>query len=529
MARALAQSPPRPADPTPSDGRRLLVIVLALATVLAAALRLPFLATQSLWFDETYTVHVVQAGSLGQLWHRIGASESTPPLFYLLTWAWTKLVGSDGAAAVRTVSALAIVASVPVAYAAMWRLVGRRAALATAALVAVSPLLGWYALDARAYGLLVLTGLLSVWAFSAVLEAPSARRLLMWALAAAAVVWTHWFGGFLVLGEALALLWLRRDAWRGILLAGSAALLALVPLIGLLRDQTGDDRAAFITDTSVGDRLEQVARQFGAGINVPRTGLEAAALVVALGAVAAGTVLTTRRAVASTRDFPSEASCPGVAGGAQDRTLPRERPRSADLGPDGARALLALAAIGLLVPLALAATGVYDRFNVRNVLYLWPLFAALAAPALLRLRAAPLAVLLALGIASSGWTQTDWRYGNTDWRTVGERIDKSAERDEIIAVTELGAPVAALYLDRTPFATSVGARHAWLVVEPARTASHRDLRPAHPPVVAQLLAAFPRHDETRVHGFRVIELSAPRDVTLDPAQLPGATLFPPSG
>lgn len=475
--------------------RRFVVAALALATVLAAALRLPFLGTQSLWFDETYTVHVMQAGSLGQLWDRIGASESTPPLFYLLTWGWTKLAGSDDAAAVRTVSALAIVVSVSVAYAALWRLVGRRAALATAALVAVSPLLGWYALDARAYGLLVLTALLSVWAFSAALEAPSARRLALWALAAATVVWTHWFGGFLVLGEALVLLWLRRDAWRGTLLAGGAALLALVPLLGLLRDQTGDDRAAFITDTSVVERVEQLARQFGAGINVPRTWLEAVALVVALGALAVGTVLTAGRA---RRD-------------------------------DGARALLALAALGLLVPLALAATGLYDRFNVRNVLYLWPLFAALAAAALVHLRAVPLAVLLALGLATSLWTQTDWRYENTDWRTVGERIGPRAERDTIVAVTSLGQPVATLYFDRVPFSTPVGAHHVWLVVEPVRSAGHRDLRPADPPVIAQLLAAFPTRHETRVHGFRLIELSAPADVTLDPAQLPGATLLPPNG
>jgi mannosyltransferase len=472
--------------------RRLVVAALALATAVAAALRLPFLDTQSLWFDETYTVHVVQAGSLGELWHRIGASESTPPLFYLLTWAWTKLAGSDGAAAVRTVSALAIVASVPVAYAALWRLAGRRAALATAALVAVSPLLGWYALDARAYGLLVLTGLLSVWAFGAVLERTSAGRLALWALAAAAAIWTHWFGGFLVLGEALALLWLRPHAWRGTVLAGGAALLTLAPLVGLLRDQTGDDRAAFITDTSIVDRIEQVARQFGAGINVPSTGLEAAALVVALGALVAGTVLTAGRA---RRD-------------------------------DGARALLALAVVALLVPLALAATGVYDRFNVRNVLYLWPLFAALAAPALLRLRAAPLVTLLALGLATSLWTQSDWRYENTDWRAAIERIDPRAADAPVVAVTPLGTPVAKLYLDRSATGTAIATRRAWLVVEPARMAGERALQPTDPPLVAQLLAAFPKHREQQLHGFRLIELTASEPVPLDPAQLPGAALFP---
>jgi hypothetical protein len=193
---------------------------------------------------------------------------------------------------------------------------------------------------------------------------------------------------------------------------------------------------------------------------------------------------------------------------------------------DGARALLALATVGLLVPLALAATGVYDRFNVRNVLYAWPLLAALAAPALLRLRALPLAGLLALAIATSLWTQLDWRYGNADWRAAIERVAPHAEGTPVLAVTPLGAPVAALYLDRLTTATPVTARRAWLVVEPVRSPGRRDLHPADPPVVTALLAAFPAHRETRVDGFRVIALAAPRPVALDPAQLPGATLFP---
>jgi 4-amino-4-deoxy-L-arabinose transferase-like glycosyltransferase len=478
--------------------------------VLAAALRLPFLGTQSLWFDETYTVHVVQADSLGGLWDRIGASESTPPLFYVLTWVWTKLVGSDGAAAVRIVSALAIVASVPVAYLALRRLIGSRAALATAALIAVSPLLGWYALDARAYGLMVLTALLSVWAFGAALERPSRSRHAWWALAAAAASWTHWFAGFLVLAEVVALLWLRRDAWRGVLLAGAAALLALLPLVGLLRDQTGDDRAAFITQRSVADRVEQVVRQFGAGINVPRTWLEFTALVIALAAVLAGTALTARAARGS-----RQVQAPGPYD-LESATPPRV----------GARALLALAVVGLLLPLALAASGVYDRFNVRNVLYSWPLFAALAAPALLRVRAIPLAALLALGIATSLWTQTDWRYGNADWRAVIARVAPQAGGEPVLASTPLGEPVAAHYLGRTAATEPLVTRRAWLVVEPARSAGHRDLQQTDSPLVAQLLAAFPTHRETHLHGFRLIELTAPSAVSLNPARLPGATLFP---
>jgi len=512
MASALAHPSSRPVATVAAD--RFVAPLLALATLLAAGLRLPFLGTQSLWFDETYTVHVVQ-GSLGDMWHRVGATESTPPLFYLLTWAWVHLVGSDGAAAVRTISALALVAAVPVAYAALRRFAGEPAALATAALLAVSPLLSWYAVDARAYGLLVLVALLSVWALGAAIERPDRKHLALWALAAAAALWTHWFAGFLILGEAFVLLWLRRDAWRGVLLAGGAALLTLLPLLGLLRDQTGDDRAAFIADAKLADRAEQLVRQFASGQNVPRTWLEAAMLVLALGALAVGTLLTVRRALAPREEDATRDGALAARDGAPAR--------------DGARALLAVTAVSLLAPLALAAIELYDRFNVRNVLYLWPLVAALAAPALLRLRGVPLAALLALGATASLWGQLDWRYQNTDWRSAIARVREQAPQEPVVAVGRLGIPVAASYLGRTPASAPLRTRRAWLVVEPARSPGHRELGPLDPPLVAQLLAAFPRHRETRVHAFRVIELESPRAVALDPAALPEAALFPAAG
>ena len=504
MPRTLAQSLHHAAEQGPAD-RRLVLATLTLATAVAAALRLPFLATQSLWFDETYTVHVVQAGSLGELWHRIGASESTPPLFYLLAWGWTHALGSWSAASMRAVSALAIVASVPIAYYALRRLAGAPSALATAALLAVSPLLTWYALDARAYGLLVLTSLLSVWAFAAALaDGPTPRRLAVWALAATATMWTHWFAGFLVLAEVVVLLWLRPRAWRGTALAAGAVLLSLLPLIGLLHDQTGDARAAFIADSRLTARVEELVRQFAAGQNVPRTWLEAATLAVALTALAAGALLVSRRALAA----------PG------DRS-----PLQGVSHADGARALLGLVVVSLFVPLVLGATELYDRFNVRNVLFAWPLVAAIAAPALLRLRALPLAALLALGLASSLWGDAAWPYQNTDWRSAIAAIQAHTPAQPVIAVGRLGIPVAALYLHRPPVAEPLATRRAVLVVEPARSPGHRELAPIDPPLVGQLLARFPQHAEQRVHAFRVIELSAPAPVVLDPAKLPDAALF----
>lgn len=497
MSAAPAQTQSRPARARPAlDERRTVVAALALLTAAAAALRLPFLAAQSFWFDETYTVHVVAAPTFGAMWDRVGATESTPPLFYALVWLWTKLVGDRGEATMRTISALALIAAVPVTSAALRRLIGRRAALAAAGLVAASPLLVSYALDARAYGLFVLSGLLSVWACAALVEDATPRRWALWALAAAAAIWTHWFAGFLVLGEVVALAWLRPRAWRALALASGGVLLSLVPLIPVLRDQTSDARAGFIAQAGLGGRVEQLVRQFAAGPNVPRTWLEAACLLLAGGGALAGAAILLRRAAGTARG---------------------ER--------DGARTLLAIALVGLLVPILLTETGIYDRFNARNVLFLVPLAAGIAAPALLRLRAAPLAAYLALAALAAVWVQSDWRYGNTDWRGAIRRVEAVDPQLPVVAVTQFGQPVAALYLGRRPRGAALATARAWLVVEPARAPGRRALGPADPPTVASLLAAFPRHRERVLNGFRLIEASAPAPVRLYPATLGADALF----
>lgn len=481
---------------------RLVVGTLVLATLVAAALRLPFLGSESWWFDETYTVGVLGAGSLGQLWERIGASESTPPLFYLLAWLWSQLVGDRGEATVRTVSALATIASVPLAYLALRRLAGWRAALGAAAIVAVTPVLtSGYALDGRAYGLLVLCSLLSLWAFGLLLERPSRWRWIAWVAALAAVIWSHWFGGFLVLGEVLALLWLR--ARRATVLAAFAVGVALLPLIDLLREQTGDERAGFIDGYSIPGRLEQLARQFSMGANVPATWLEAAGLALFAVGVAVGAVLAGRAALASP-----------------------DPPR------DGARALLAVLLIGLLVPLALSLLDLYDRFSIRNVLYLLPLVAALAALGLTRLRAAPLAVYLLVCVTAVVWVRSDWRYQRTDWRAAIELVRAQERADgaaPVVVESPLGQPVAALYLGRTVDMTGAlpASDRVTLVVEPHRGSGERGLAPV-PSAAEQALAPlFPERRERRVHGFRVIELRAGQPAALDPARLGGGVLYPP--
>src|SRR5437660_6853008 len=98
--------------PAAAEGQlepRLVWLVLVLATVLGAALRVPFLGHQSLWLDEIFTRDILGASSLSGLWHHIQSTESTPPLYYLLAW----LFGGRSAVAMRAIPALALIAAVP--------------------------------------------------------------------------------------------------------------------------------------------------------------------------------------------------------------------------------------------------------------------------------------------------------------------------------------------------------------------------------------------------------------------------------
>ena len=70
----------------------------------AGAVRFATLDVQSMWLDEAVT-HSLVTRSFGGMLRAIPHSESTPPLYYVLAWAWARVFGS-GAVALRSLSAL---------------------------------------------------------------------------------------------------------------------------------------------------------------------------------------------------------------------------------------------------------------------------------------------------------------------------------------------------------------------------------------------------------------------------------------
>ena len=134
---------------------------LALIVGLAAALRLPMLGEQSLWFDEAATAADV-SGSFTDMVESVKDLEGSPHFFFFATWLGVQLMGT-GEVALRLLSALAGIAVVPVLFATVRRLGGARAGLVAALLAATAPLLVWFSQEARAYQLVVLLAVLTAY------------------------------------------------------------------------------------------------------------------------------------------------------------------------------------------------------------------------------------------------------------------------------------------------------------------------------------------------------------------------------
>src|SRR3954454_15239591 len=152
--------------------------LLAGITLAGALLRFVTLDVQSYWLDEVATVNILHHG-FGDMLSAVSAGESTPPLYYIAAWGWSKLFGT-GEFGLRSLSALFGTLTIPLAFVLGRDLVGRSTGLVAAALCAFNPLLVWYSQEARSYALMVLLAGLSLLALLRALDDPAPRRLLGW-------------------------------------------------------------------------------------------------------------------------------------------------------------------------------------------------------------------------------------------------------------------------------------------------------------------------------------------------------------
>ncbi len=417
-------------------------------TLAAAALRFATLDVQSIWLDEGATIALVHRGFSGMLSH-LPSSESSPPLYYVLVWAWTKVFGA-GPLGFRSFSALVGTLTVPVLYLG-GREISPRVGLWAAALAAFNPALYYYSQEARCYALLILfsAGALVLW--QRALKLPSTRRLALWAGVSILALLTHYFAAFLFVPEAILLA--RRVGWRRMVAPTGAFVAVGVALLPLaMRQREGGKKASWIEATPLKSRIAQSAKEFVIGVYGPWE-----IVTAALGGLLALAVLVLllRRA------------------GALERSA--------------ARGVAIVIAVALLIPLAGSATHVVDVFDGRNVIgtcgAVLVLFAVGLGCARAGIAGATLGLgLIALSLAIVVGTDLGPGYQRDDWRGAAHALAAAPASGRAIVVERYGSVPLSVYMAHTHAVTtpSVRTRELDVIVLRTKRTGHAPLRPAAP-------------------------------------------------
>ena len=410
--------------------------IVAGLTLLAAVLRFATLGVQAYHHDEIVTASRVLRGSFFHAMDAVGFSESAPPLYYALAWAWTQVAGT-GEFGLRSLSALAGVATVPVAYLIGQELRGRRAGLMAAALVAVNPMLLWYSQEGRSYALLALLCSLSLLYCVRAHRGGSRRDFTFWGIFSGLALATHYFAVFAVAAEVLLLLRRRgRATLAGLWILGLfAALLAPLAI-----HQMSYGHAEWISNFSLGHRVWETATTFVVGetsdiiARPERPALAILPLVLVLGALA---LLAFRG--------------------------DRAQRRAAALP-----LAVSLAAIGIPLLSALLPFG-KDFMLARNVLPgLVPLLIAVAVavtlPAARRLGTAIGAALLVYSLGFSVWASFAPSLQRPDWDVVAAKVGEP-EAPRAMVTWVLGEASLRYYLSTGAIQVTPADGYDWLVHE----------------------------------------------------------------
>jgi mannosyltransferase len=444
--------------------------IVAGLIALGAALRFATLGLQSYHHDEIVTASRVLRVGFGHAMDAVGFSESAPPLYYALAWVWTQLTGTSEWG-LRSLSALAGVATIPVAYLIGRELRGRATGLLAAALVAVNPMLIWYSQEARAYALLAFFCALSLLYCVRALQADPGsgghdptrdkRNFVAWGVFSALALATHYFAVFPLAAEVVLLLRRRgRATFAGLWIVALMAVL-LAPLV---IHQMSYGHAEWIGKFTLGHRLWETAATFLTGetgdiIGGPERPTLA---YVPLALAAAAFALLALRG--------------------------RRQEKRAGAVP------LAVAAFTVGVPLLLAIGSAGKDFVLaRNLLPALVPFLLLVAVGLTvrrarRLGAVLAALLVAYSLVFSIWVDFDPELQRPDWHAVADHLgEPEAPRATVLWV--LGEAPLRFYLSTGAIQVRAAEGYDWLVREIALVSDG----PAAPP---------PRHLLGR--GFREV-------------------------
>ncbi|MGH9172178.1 MAG: glycosyltransferase family 39 protein [Acidimicrobiales bacterium] len=217
-----------PFEPLPTASFDAASVGLAWRVLVVAALLLGiflrFWTPSAEWLDEALTVNISR-----QPLHLIPGllrHDGAPPLFYVMLHYWMEVFGQSNLAT-RSLSGVIGLANLPVAWLTGYRVGshrwslegvtdaergvrlahGRSVGWAVTLLLASSPFAVYYDTEARMYGLVIFLGTVLVLAYTYLLERATVPRAALLAVAASAMLWTHYWALYAISVAGVVSLW----------------------------------------------------------------------------------------------------------------------------------------------------------------------------------------------------------------------------------------------------------------------------------------------------------------------------------
>jgi mannosyltransferase len=193
---------PMPEEVPALTGRTRLVVGVAVAVVVAAGLLLRFWTRSGLWLDEALTVNIARLPL-----HEIPGAlkhDGAPPLYYYLLHFWIVLFGQSNDA-VRSLSGVIAVITLPVVWLCGRRLGGRAVAWTMLVLLASAPFAVFYATDSQMYALVILLSGCGYLAVGRAVTTPRPGNLIAVGVVTVALLYTQYWSIYLV---AMVGIWL---------------------------------------------------------------------------------------------------------------------------------------------------------------------------------------------------------------------------------------------------------------------------------------------------------------------------------
>jgi hypothetical protein len=377
---------------------------VVLLIFIAYALRTGTLTLQSMWIDEIAAL-TFTTGELGEVIPNMVQPEHNGPLFYLLLYGWRQVAGSSDFA-VRYTSVVFSTVTLALLFRLVKGLLTDRTAIASVWLLAFSPFTVWYAQETKMYALHMMVAVASTLMLLEAFRKGGWWRWLTYALLVSTVLYSHFFGAFLIIAQGVMALLLGWRKWKR-LFAYTAAMLALLlahlPLariaLSVLRGyQPRDVWRGFVP---LGDIAQDAFSYYY--YRVPVINITWPELVLPIGLVLAGTVLL--------------------------MLLKRREPW----------VLLLQAFVPVLLFYVVSfKVPVYDAKYISAVLPAVYVLAAWGAEALSRLWR-PLGVLfLVLGLLMTNCVVrdlTDPAFQRGDWRYVADYVDDHEGDDDVVVIS----------------------------------------------------------------------------------------------